>query len=176
MNGTVCTSSATSEPHHFSPAGLRFLFRAHTVNSKLRPGGWIEQLEASPAVECDDSSLPEDNILRGWGPTIFGCGERAGRECDIIDTMPEVIRKAGFVDVHEKSYKWPIGPWPRDQKYKEAGTVNFQHWMSGMEGWCMWLLTKFGAPEPWTKDEVHVYVAKVRAELKNPRFHIYQRA
>lgn len=143
---------------------------------KLRPGGWIEQLEAHPGVECDDGSLPEDNILRGWGPTILGCGERAGRDCDTIDTMPETIRKAGFVDVHEKSYKWPIGPWPRDQKYKEAGMVNFQHWMSGMEGWCMWLLTKFGSPKPWTKDEVHVYVAKLRAELKNPRFHIYQRA
>lgn len=146
------------------------------IYSKLQPGGWIEQLEASPAIQCDDDSLPQDNILRGWGPTIFGCGERAGRDCDTIDTMAETIRKAGFVDVHEKSYKWPIGPWPRDQKYKEAGTVNFQHWMSGMEGWCMWLLTKFGSPEPWAKEEVLVYVAKLRAELKNPRFHVYQRA
>lgn len=90
--------------------------------------------------------------------------------------MTETIRKAGFVDIHEKNYKWPLGPWPRDQKYKEAGTVNFQHWMSGLEGWCMWLLTKFGSPEPWTQEEVHVYVAKMRAELKNPRFHIYERA
>lgn len=115
-------------------------------------------------------------MLRGWGPNILRCGERAGRDCDTADTMHEAIRKAGFVDVHEKSYKWPIGPWPRDQKYKEAGTVNFQQWMSGMEGWCMWLLTKFGSPEPWSKEEVHVYVAKLRVELKNPRFHIYQRA
>jgi hypothetical protein len=40
----------------------------------------------------------------------------------------------------------------------------------------MWLLTKFGSPEPWTRDEVLVYLAKLRKELKNPRFHIYQRA
>jgi hypothetical protein len=90
--------------------------------------------------------------------------------------MQDAFRKAGFVDVHEKEYKWPIGPWARDQKYKEAGTVNFQHWMSGMEGWAMWLLCKFGAPEPWTQEEVIVYVARLRAELKNPRFHIYERA
>jgi hypothetical protein len=66
--------------------------------------------------------------------------------------MQEAIRKAGFTDVQEQSYKWPIGPWARDQKYKEAGIVNFQHWLSGMEGWCMWLLTKFGTPEPWSKE------------------------
>lgn len=90
--------------------------------------------------------------------------------------MQDAFRKAGFVDIHEKEYKWPIGPWARDQKYKEAGTVNYQHWMSGMEGWAMWLLCKFGAPEPWSQEEVIVYVAKLRAELQNPRYHIYERA
>ncbi|KGO75622.1 hypothetical protein PITC_050520 [Penicillium italicum] len=142
----------------------------------IRPGGWIEQLEASPYIECDDDSLPADNILRSWGPALSACGKRAGRPLETIDMMQEAFRKAGFVDVHEKEYKWPIGPWARDQKFKEAGTVNYQHWMSGMEGWAMWLLCKFGAPKPWSKDEVIVYVAKLRAELKNPRYHIYERA
>lgn len=41
---------------------------------------------------------------------------------------------------------------------------------------CMWLLTKFGSPEPWTKEQVHVYVAKMRAELKKCHCHVYQRA
>lgn len=90
--------------------------------------------------------------------------------------MYDAIKKAGFVDLHVKDYKWPIGPWPREQKYKEAGTVNFQHWMCGLEGWCMWLLTRYGSPRPWTKEEVLVYVAKMRAELKKPRYHIYERA
>lgn len=104
------------------------------------------------------------------------CGARAGLCLDTLDTMRGAIEKAGFVDIQEKPYQWPIGPWARDQKYKEAGMVNFQHWLSGMEGWCMWLLTHFGAPDPWSKDEVTVYLAKVRSELKNPKYHIYQRA
>ncbi|OQD90538.1 hypothetical protein PENANT_c001G00487 [Penicillium antarcticum] len=142
----------------------------------LKPGGWIEQLEISPYVFCDDGSLPDDSILHTWGPTFFDCTVRAGRPICTIDTMDSSMRKFGFVDIHEKEYKWPIGPWPRDQKYKEAGTAHYQHWLSGMEGWCMWLLTKFGAPDPWSKDEVTVYVAKLRAEIKNPHYHIYQRA
>ncbi|KAJ5770169.1 uncharacterized protein N7511_002220 [Penicillium nucicola] len=142
----------------------------------LKPGGWIEQLEISADVSCDDGSLPDDSILHTWGPMFADCTARAGRPIPTIDTMDTSMRNAGFVDIHEKEYKWPIGPWPRDQKYKEAGTAHYQHWLSGMEGWCMWLLTKFGAPNPWSKDEVTVYVAKLRAEIKNPRYHIYQRA
>ncbi|KAJ5581715.1 hypothetical protein N7535_000335 [Penicillium sp. DV-2018c] len=163
-----------------SPPQFHIIHPIHSLtkntNSNLRPGGWLEQLEASPYIECDDDSLPPDNILRTWGPALSDCGKRAGRPLETIDMMQDAFRKAGFVDIHEKEYKWPIGPWARDQKYKEAGTVNFQHWMSGMEGWAMWLLCKFGAPEPWTQEEVIVYVAKLRAELKNPRFHIYERA
>ncbi|KAJ5151931.1 hypothetical protein N7492_010226 [Penicillium capsulatum] len=141
----------------------------------IRPGGWIEQLEASPVIECDDNSLPPDSILRTWGPSLLGCAARWGRKLDTIDTMAESIRKAGFVDMHDVDYKWPIGPWPKNQQLKEAGTVNYQHWMSGLEGWCMFLLTKFGEPEPWSKAEVDTWVSKIRAELKNPRLHVYQR-
>lgn len=167
-------------PRHFPlcPLFPSFLFPHLTKNqnSNIRPGGWIEQLEASPYIECDDDSLPADNILRTWGPALSACGKRAGRPLETIDMMQDAFRKAGFVDICEKEYKWPIGPWARDQRYKEAGTVNYQHWMSGMEGWAMWLLCKFGAPEPWSHDEVIVYVAKLRAELQKSRYHVYERA
>ncbi|KAJ5783116.1 hypothetical protein N7457_004890 [Penicillium paradoxum] len=142
----------------------------------LRPGGWIEQLEADPTIECSDDSLPADSVLRTWGPITHACGARAGRSLRTLDTMKAAIEKAGFVDVHEKTYQWLIGPWARDQQFKEAGVVNFQHWMSGMEGWCMWLLTHFGAPHPWSKEEVTVYLARMRKDIKNPRYHIFQRA
>lgn len=156
-------------------------FSHHDANSNLnhsnlRPGGWIEQVEASPVITTDDGSIPEDSILHSWGINTREAAKKSGRDLDAIDKMTDSIRKAGFVDIQEKDYKWPIGPWPRDKKYKEAGTVNAQHWLSGMEGWCMWLLTKFGSPVPWTKEEVQVYVANMRKELRTPRYHAYQRA
>ena len=87
--------------------------------------------------------------------------------------MREQIERMGFVDVQEKVYKLPIGPWAKDPVLKEAGRLNWQMWRSGMEGWAMYLLTKFGSPEPWSKKEVQVYVAKARSEVQNPRHHIY---
>ncbi|KAJ5946111.1 hypothetical protein N7454_002950 [Penicillium verhagenii] len=142
----------------------------------IKPGGWIEQLEGQPDIECGDGSLPADNIIRTWGPYTRECARKSGRELNAMLIMTDKIRKAGFVDIQEQEYKWPIGPWPRDKRLKEAGMVNYHHFMSGMEGWCMHLLTKFGSPEPWSKEEVIVYTSNLRRELKNPRYHTYLRA
>lgn len=124
-------------------------------------------------MTSDDGSLPENSLLRTWGPNTLRAAEKSGRRIDTADTMRAAIEKAGFVDVHEKEYKLPIGPWAKDPVLKEAGRLDHQQCASGMEGWGMWLLTKHGVPEPWTKEEVQAYVAKLQEEMKNPRYHTY---
>lgn len=138
-----------------------------------KPGGYIEQVELDVRVMSDDGSLPRDSLLAGWGDTFLGCAERAGRALSTQTTMKDKIEAAGFVDVQEHLYKCPIGAWPKDKILKEAGKINFAHWSSGLEGWAMYLLTKWGTPKPWSADEVRVYVASVRQELKAPRLHIW---
>ena len=34
-----------------------------------------------------------------------------------------------------------------------------------------YLLTKFGQPEPWTPEEVQLYLAKVKRDIETPRVH-----
>lgn len=142
----------------------------------LEPGGWFEQIEMDICCRCDDDSVPADNVLFTWGPRFFAAGAKLGKTLNITKTMRSSIEKAGFVEVHEKNDKWPIGPWPKLKTLKEAGMVNLQHWLAGMEGYSMYLLTKYGDPQPWTREEVLVYVAQMRKALTNPRFHAYQRA
>ncbi|KAJ5156603.1 hypothetical protein N7492_009406 [Penicillium capsulatum] len=139
-------------------------------------GGWIEQIEVSTSVKSDDGTLPPESALANWGRNITESAIRAGKAADVLPTMASDIEEAGFVDIHEKTYKWPIGPWPRDKRFKDAGMVNMNHWMTGVEGWCMWLFTKFGSPTPWSKEEVYVYCAMVRNEIKNPQLHAYHLA
>lgn len=139
----------------------------------LEPGGWFEQYEGGCEILCDDGSLPKDNVLNVWGPRIYKASEKGGRPVDVLPLMRRGVEKAGFVDVHDKVYKFPIGPWAKDPVLKEAGRLNHHMWKIGLDGFAMHLLTNFGDPKPWTPDEVQVYVAKARAELCNPRFHIY---
>ena len=138
---------------------------ADSNDRNLQPGGWIEEVELDVRVMSDDGSLKPDNILAGWGPNFLGCAERAERPLDTQLTMKSSIEKAGFVNVQEKLYKCPLGAWPKLKIYKDAGTVNMEHWKTGLEGWAMWLLTKHGEPSPWSAEEVQVYVAKVRSEI-----------
>ncbi|KAJ5593165.1 hypothetical protein N7537_010069 [Penicillium hordei] len=142
----------------------------------LTPGGWIEQMELDVRVYSDDGTLQEGGTLATWGDNFIGCSERAGRSLLTQETMQGAMEKAGFVDIQEKLYKIPLGPWPKDKVLKEAGQLQYAHWVTALEGWAMWLLTKFGAPKPWSSEEVQIYLSKVRAELRNPRTHAYEYA
>ncbi|KAG4429480.1 hypothetical protein IFR05_015043 [Cadophora sp. M221] len=139
----------------------------------LLPGGWIEEVELDVRVMSDDDSLPPDSIVAGWGPNFLGCAERSGRPLNTQLTMKDSISNAGFINVQDKLYKCPLGSWPRDKIYKDAGKVNMEHWKTGLEGWAMYLLTKFGEPTPWSPEEVQVYVARVRNEISRPELHCY---
>ncbi|KAJ5714815.1 uncharacterized protein N7483_011996 [Penicillium malachiteum] len=156
----------------FDPEGWDRLYQQ--AYDALEPGGWIEQMELDVRLYSEDGSLKPEHQLHGWGPLFIRCSERAGRSLRTHETMRDAIKKAGFVDVHEKKYKIPIGPWAKDKLLKEAGHLQYAHWNTGLEGWAMWLLTHFGEPKPWTKEEVQVFLAKVRSELKNPAIHAFE--
>ncbi|KAJ5755544.1 hypothetical protein N7533_005087 [Penicillium manginii] len=159
----------------FDPAGWEKVYQQ--AYDALEPGGWIEQMELDVRVYSDDKSLKPSHELYGWGDMFIGCSERAGdRSLRTHETMRGAIEKAGFIDVHEVKYKIPLGPWAKDKLLKEAGHLQFAHWNAALEGWAMWLLTHHGMPEPWTKEEVQVFLAKIRTELKNPHIHAYEPA
>ena len=101
-------------------------------------------------------------------------GERSGRPVMTVDTARPTLEKAGFVNVQEDFFKVPIGPWPKNQRLKEAGRVNYRVWVDGLEGYGLYLLTRFGPPKPWTKEEVLEFTGRVRKEFQRPGQHIYQ--
>lgn len=43
--------------------------------------------------------------------------------------------------------------------------------MIGVEGYSMYLLTRFGEPEPWSAEEVNAHLDGVREEMANRKFH-----
>lgn len=69
--------------------------------------------------------------------------EKFGKSIVIAPLLKQMITDAGFVDVVEVKLKWPIGDWPADQRLKEIGRWNAQHWMEGLDAWSMRVLTQY---------------------------------
>ncbi|KAL4923553.1 class I SAM-dependent methyltransferase [Aspergillus undulatus] len=136
----------------------------------LKPGAWIEQSEQSVVPKSDDGST-DGTVFEEWGQVSVAAGEAFGKSLRIIDEAKDRMIKAGFVDVTERRFKVPIGPWPSDQRLKAQGRINRLVWEEGIEGWSMYLLTTV---LKWSRAEVELYLLRMRKGLRNPKIHAYQ--
>ncbi|TID27744.1 putative methyltransferase [Venturia nashicola] len=140
------------------------------VFNALKPGAYFEQAEISVHPKSDDGSIA-GAFLEQWGPMALECGDVFGKSFGIAEHTEEYMKKAGFVNVKYQTFKWPIGPWPKDPGLKQIGAYNRMAWEDGMEGWAMYLFTNHLG---WKKEEVDILLARVRREIRNPKIHAYQ--
>ncbi|KAF7625565.1 hypothetical protein AFLA_002424 [Aspergillus flavus NRRL3357] len=94
-----------------------------------------------------------------------------GKTFRIVDEAKDRIKKAGFVDVVECRYKCPIGPWPKDSHFKLLGKLNRVYAEEAIGGYAMMLFTTILG---WIRDEVEVYLERMRGTLRDPSIHAYQ--
>ncbi|RAO73172.1 uncharacterized protein BHQ10_009184 [Talaromyces amestolkiae] len=135
----------------------------------LKPGGYLEQAEISVVPKSQDGST-DGTIFDKWGAVSLKAGDAFGKTLRISEEAKERIIAAGFVDVVERRFKVPIGPWARDPHLKELGRYNRLYWKEGIQGWTMMLLTKI---LKWKREEVEIYLMEVRQALRNPSYHAY---
>lgn len=119
---------------------------------------------------CDDGTLPPDSELANWGQKFEAFGKIINLPFNVFDTMRSSTEGAGFVKIHEKVYKVPIGDWPRHPVYKDAERLKEVMLTDEQEGFAMMLFTSVGE-KPWTHEEVQAYLAKMRKELGNRDWH-----
>jgi SAM-dependent methyltransferase len=142
------------------------------VLDHLKPGGWYEQAESSVEPLSQDNSL-KGTVLEEWGPLSLEAGEKFGKTLAIVHETEQRMKDAGFVNVHYEKRIWPIGGWPKDKKLKMIGLYNKMAWDEGMEGWTMYIFTRFLG---WRPEEVLVFCAKAREALNDRRVHALQEA
>jgi hypothetical protein len=56
-----------------------------------------------------------------WGNLMLDASCKIGRPLNSAETVKRVIEEAGYVDVVEVIYKWPMNRWPADEKMKDIG-------------------------------------------------------
>ncbi|KAL9532416.1 Methyltransferase [Sphaerulina musiva] len=138
--------------------------------SHLQPGGWIEQVEWSIQNRSADGSLRPNSTLAKWSMYGIECGRRLKKTFKIAEEMAGMITSAGFVDVVEKRFKWPIGPWSSDPRLKEIGRWNLLNWEEGMEGW---VIAPYTRVLGWSAADVQEWLAEIRKALRDRKKHVY---
>jgi len=152
----------TYPKNHFDFIHMRELFGCVSDWDELfsqtfehtKPGGYVEIAEHSVAPISDDDTVNEHSFFTKWGKTVLECGEKFGKSFAIWEESRELMEKAGFVDVTEIRYKWPMNGWPSPEfrthgndggkswkRLREIGVWNQVRLYDGVESFMLRLLT-----------------------------------
>lgn len=136
----------------------------------------------------DDGTGDKAENANSWLKTLVEGSAKFGKSLEIALDWKEKMEKAGFVDVRQEILKvgrqpnvniWslltrggkvPIGAWPKDPTMKEMGKFMAIQQIQAVESYTPRL---FSTILGWTEEEIQVYIAKVRKDLKDPSIHLY---
>jgi hypothetical protein len=143
------------------------LFR-HSVRA-LKGGGWFEIKEFVLELRCDDGTLKGTALLE-WGNAIMEAFKEVNIAVDRPHEYGRWMKEAGFLDIKETSYLVPLNTWHEDSKLKEVGRWQMANLLGGLEGFSLALFIKHLG---WSREELEVFLASVREDIKNPEIHAY---
>ncbi|KAH8683223.1 S-adenosyl-L-methionine-dependent methyltransferase [Tricladium varicosporioides] len=149
----------------------------------MKSGGYVEIVEHSVCPVSDDSTVNEESFFTLWGKTVVELGENIGKTFEIWKDGKAKLKTAGFEDIVETRFKWPVNGWPSPEfrtcgndgnmswkKLRELGIWNQVRLHDGIEGLMLRLLTK---DKMWSYEEAQIFMGKMRKEIKNVNTHAY---
>ena len=80
------------------------------------PGGWAEFQDWDATLRCDDGSLKSEHALAKWHDVVLEAFSTNNRTGTPGPSLQQWMIDAGFTNVHQKVFKLPLGPWPKDKK------------------------------------------------------------
>lgn len=125
----------------------------------LKPGAWIESQELDHVPQCSDGTMRDDNPMLAYWLNITAGLRPLGVDFRLAPTLANMMRAAGFINVTERVFFTPIGPWPKNRALKEVGLYWRATLMEGIEAIALGpMIRGLG----WRKEEVDVFIAGVR--------------
>jgi len=110
-----CTLEWTFEPNSLDYVHIRFLSGSipdwtrlfEQAYRCLKPGGYIESMEPSPIVECDDGTINDKSAMSQWGKIFIQGGINSGRTWTVVrdHVQEKAMKEAGFTEVEATTWK-----------------------------------------------------------------------
>ena len=92
---------------------------------------------------------------------------RHGKDFTIPTRWKDMLRDAGFIDIHQKWYNWPIGPWSKGKKNKLLGRLLLADLHDGLAASTAIYVNLLG----WTLDEAHALVKRAQEDMMSQKNH-----
>ncbi|KAM0210058.1 hypothetical protein ACHAQI_006174 [Fusarium lateritium] len=139
----------------------------------LKPGGYAESYEPGSRVESDDGTVRDGSALSQWEKFFVEGGRKLGRPFTIFEEgiQKAAMREAGFIDIEERDFKNPVGGWAKDPKQRSIGQYTQAALEQDAKGTVLHMATSLG----WTEEEITVFVAHFKREIRSPEVHSYFR-
>lgn len=93
-----------------------------------------------------------------------------GRDWGRVANYKQYLEDAGFVDVVEKKFEWPLGTWAKGTRMKMLGLWYREDLLAAMQGASLAILTKALGMDKEMGEELLV---KVREDVMSNRIHAY---
>jgi SAM-dependent methyltransferase len=143
----------------------------HQAYANIKPGGYLECQEIVFPLRCMDPGVSAENSpLMRWSQLFLEAATKIGLDGTMPRKFTPKLREAGFVNIHLKTYKWPIGKWAKGAKFKLLGRFVFEDLMDWLPSSSLGLFTRVLG---WTREEVEVFLAECRTEAKRKDRHYY---
>ena len=140
------------------------------AHRSLKKGGWLELSSEHIGPYCDDSSLPSNSALAKTCALLQDANDKFGTPAYAPFYYADYLRQQGFVKVVEKTYKIPLGRWPRDRLLKKVGAF---HELNLTEGATAFGLRVFQTAFGWSKEQTETQMASLMEDVRNRAFHTY---
>ncbi|KND86924.1 hypothetical protein TOPH_08418 [Tolypocladium ophioglossoides CBS 100239] len=136
----------------------------------LKPGGWLELQCVTGTLRCDDGTVPKDSAYQRMEDYVGQACEKFGTPVDDPLRWKGWMQERGFEDVVEEVFKLPTAPWAADKRLKLVGMWEQHQLLNNVDGMIMRLFHKALG---WTEQEITVFGAMFRKDLRNLNMHAY---
>jgi len=133
-----------------------------------KPGGYVECIDLDIEVTSPDGTFTPDRAFYKFNREFLKISKATGMEPCPGPLLEGWMKETGFEDVTAHKFVWPVGTWPADKHLKEIGAWNYLQVQEGLEAFWYALFTR---QLGYSREEVDVLCAKVRAEMKDPKMH-----
>lgn len=135
----------------------------------MKPGGYIELQEYGTEVYSPDPGvdpLTSGSVIAHWASLFNQASTMSGRPPGSVVTkhIRRELINAGFVDVLEERLMLPLGAWHPERRMKELGSYGLLNMLDGVEGFTLWLFSKWLG---WSAEQCRVLIEKVKKEFKS---------